>query len=83
MIPLSADAWYRFRFAEPRRVSRFHLDGVGEGQLVAIHRLDPDEETPGGELCRARVGPRGWVDLDEPLLVRPGRGFAVRGIPDD
>lgn len=78
MIPLHGEPWYRFRFAEPRWVMRFHLDGADRGQIAVIHHLEPDEQTPGKEFLRARVGPEGWVELTKPLLVQPGQGFAVR-----
>jgi hypothetical protein len=69
-MTLYADAHFTFRFAEARIVPRFHLEGVPPGTPVLVRALGT-----GASLARAAVGPGGWVELAEPLVVRPGEGF--------
>ena len=77
MIPLYHEAHFTFRFADERRVPRFHLEGIDAGRRVSVFRLDPETERPLDRIASAVVGDAGWVDLAEPLLVGPGRGFVV------
>ena len=77
MIPLYQDAWFTFRFAEDRRIPRFHLAGVPAGRAVVIHAADPATLRPLHVLGRAVAGADGWVDLPEPLIVRAGEVFVV------
>jgi hypothetical protein len=77
MLPLYRDPHFVFRFADDRIVPRFHLEGVGAGQLVAVYSLDPTGDVRAGPIARAIVGDGGWVDLQEALIVRAGGGFVV------
>jgi len=78
MLPLYRDPLFHFRFAEPRIIPRFHLEGVAAGRVVHIHRLHNNQ--PGEFLQPASVGLDGWVDLVEPLIVDAELGFCVRVI---
>lgn len=69
---LYADPHFTFRFAEARIVSRFHLAGVTAGTPVLVRAPGT-----GAVLARAVAGTGGWVELAEPLVVRPGGGFDV------
>ena len=73
MIPLHRDPFYRFPFADARRVDRFHLDGAEPGRAVTVLDLTTD-----AVLAAGTVGPGGWVTLPEPLAVAPGGGFRVQ-----
>ncbi|MFO0880813.1 MAG: hypothetical protein U0840_26075 [Gemmataceae bacterium] len=77
MIPLHRDRFFTFRFAEDRRVGRFHLEGVEAGSGLLVVRLDPVTGQPGELLARAVVGEGSWVELGEPMIVRAGGGFLV------
>ena len=80
MLPLYRDPHFTFRFADDRRVPRFHLAGVEPGTPVSVFALDPATGERGAVLAAAVVGLDGWVDLAEPLIVRAGGGFvAVSG----
>ncbi len=84
MIPLYHEAHFTFRFADARVIPRFHLDGLEAGRAVSVFRLDPVTERPLDLIATAVVGDGGWVDLTEPILVRPDHGFVViptRGTP--
>jgi hypothetical protein len=75
MLPLYEDPCFTFRFADDRIIFRFHLEGVEAGQQVSVFRIDPGT---GERLCllaTATVGEDGWVDLTEPIIVRPGDAF--------
>ena len=75
MLPLYRDLHFTFRFADDRIIPRFHLEGVGAGRRVAVHRIDPDSGERVGLLAMACVGDGGWVDLPEPITVRAGEAF--------
>jgi len=77
MTPLYRDRRFTFRFANDRRVDRFHLDGVAAGRRVAVHRLDAASGEPRERLAVARVGADGWVELRGPLVVLVGEGFVA------
>ena len=77
MLPLYRDPHFTFRFADDRRVPRFHLAGVEPGTPVRVFALDPASGAPGEPLATAVAGPGGWVDLDAPLIVRAGGGFVA------
>ena len=82
MTPLHHEPFFTFRFADDRRIDRFHLAGVAAGRRVAVFRLDP---ATGGRLDRitsATVGSGGWVDLADPLVVRAGEGFVAVPEPE-
>jgi hypothetical protein len=73
--PLYEDPWFTFRFAEDRRILRFHLEGVPAGVRVSVFRIDAGTGERRGLLATAAVGEGGWVDLPEPILVRAGEAF--------
>ncbi len=74
-MSLYEDPCFTFRFAEARIISRFHLDGVEAGRAVEVFRLDPGSGERSGLLATATVGEGGWVDLQEPIIVRAGEAF--------
>jgi len=80
MLPLHHDPHFTFRFADDRIIPRFHMPGVEAGRRVAVYRIDPDSGERLGLLATAGVGDGGWVDLQEPIIVRAGEAFiAVPG----
>jgi len=82
MIPLHEDPWFTFRFAEDRRIPRFHLDCVQAGQQVKVYKIDPGNGERLGLLATASVGEAGWVDLAEPIIVRTGDAFIAVPHPE-
>jgi len=81
MIPLHEDPWFTFRFADDRRIPRFHLEGVPAGAKVTVVAIDPVTDERREVLMTAVVGADGWVDLEAPLLVRAGEAFIVTPEP--
>ena len=81
MIPLHRDPHYTFRFADDRVIPGFHLEGVEAGRPVAVYRIDPDSGERLGLLATAGVGEGGWVDLQEPIIVRAGEAFIA--VPEE
>jgi hypothetical protein len=77
MLPLYEDPCFTFRFAEARIISRFHLEAVEAGRRVSVFRIDPDTGERLGLLATATVGEGGWVELDEPIMVRAGEAFVA------
>jgi hypothetical protein len=77
MRPLYEDPDFTFRFAEERIIPRFHLEGVEAGQRVSVFKIDPGTDERLGLLATATVGEGGWVDLQEPLIVRAGEAFVA------
>jgi hypothetical protein len=75
MIPLHRDPWFTFRFADDRLIPRFHLDGVEVGRRISVFRIDPDTGERLGLMATATVDEGGWVDLQEPIIVRAGQAF--------
>jgi hypothetical protein len=75
MISLYQDPHFTFRFADDRIIPRFHLEGVEAGRLVEVSRIDPSSGERLGLLATATVGEGGWVDLQEPIIVRAGEAF--------
>ncbi len=75
MIPLYRDPWFTFKFADDRIVSRFHLEGVEPGRVISVFKFDPVTEQRLGLLAHATVSDGGWVELDEPIVVRAGEAF--------
>ena len=75
MRPLYQDPWFTFRFADDRRIPRFHLEGVQTGQRVSVLRIDPATGERLGLLAMTTVGEGGWVELAEPISVRAGEAF--------
>ncbi len=77
MIPLQHHPWFTFRFADDRIISRCHLEGIPAGQRVSVFKIDPGSAERMGLLATATVGEGGWVDLDEPIIVRAGDAFVI------
>jgi len=77
MLPLYEDPGFTFRFADDRRIPRFHLEGVEAGRSVSVFRIDPGTGERLGLLTTATVGEAGWVDLREPIVVRAGEAFVA------
>jgi hypothetical protein len=75
MQPLYEDPWFTFCFADDRLIARFHLEGVEAGRRVSVFKIDPGTGERLGLLATATVGNGGWVDLDEPIIVRAGEAF--------
>ncbi len=75
MIPLFEDPWFTFRFADDRIIPRIRLEGVAPGRKISIHKIDPGTGERQGLLAKATVADDGWVDLDEPIIVRAGEAF--------
>jgi len=77
VIPLHHETDFTFRFAEPRVVGRFHLDGVALGTAVAVRRLASPGDVVGILLATAAVGAGGWVTVEPALRVDAANGFRV------
>jgi hypothetical protein len=75
MIPLHHELWFTFRFADDRRIPRFHLEGIEAGHRVSVFKIDPRTDERLELLTTATVGEEGWVDLDEPIIVKAGDAF--------
>jgi hypothetical protein len=78
VIPLYHEAHFTFRFADERRVLRFHLEGVEAGRRLSVFRLDPATERALDRIATAVVGDGGWVVLAEPTV---GGGNPASGRP--
>ena len=77
MFPLYRDPHFAFRFADDRLIPRFHLDGVGAGQRVDVFRADPTTGERLGLLTTGVASDGGWVDVEEPIIVRAGDAFVA------
>src|SRR5947209_11357512 len=77
MMPLYQDPWFTFRFAEDRIIPRFHLEGIEVGRQVSVFKMDPGTGERLGLLRTSKVGEGGWVDLNEPIIIRAGEAFIV------
>ena len=75
MIPLYEDPNFTFRFADNRIIPRFHLDGIEAGRRLSVFKIDPATGERLGLLTTATVGEGGWVDVDEPIIVKAGDAF--------
>ncbi len=75
MRPLYEDPCFTFRFADDRIITRFHLEGVEAGRQVAVFKIDSGSGERLGLLATETVGEGGWVDLQEPIIVRAGDAF--------
>lgn len=75
MLPLYHDPWFTFHFAEDRSIARFHLEGVEPGSAISVIKIDPESGERLGLLATATVGDDGWVELQQPIIVRAGEGF--------
>jgi hypothetical protein len=77
MLPLYRDPHYTVRFADDRIIPRFHLEGIDAGVRVSVFKMDPATGERLGLLPNGVVGEGGWLDLEEPIIVRAGEGFIV------
>jgi hypothetical protein len=75
MLPLYHDPHFTFRFADDRLIPRFHLKGVEAGRRVEVFKIDASSGERLDLLATANVGDGGWVDLQEPIIVRAGEAF--------
>ena len=75
MTPLYEDPYFTFRFADDRLIPRFHLEGVEAGRRISVFKIDPGTGERLGLLATANVGEGGWVDLQEPIIVRANEAF--------
>jgi hypothetical protein len=75
MLPLYRDPHFTFRFADDRIIPRLHLEGVQAGVRVSVFKMDPATGERLGLLATGMVGAGGWVDLEEPIIVRAGEAF--------
>ncbi len=75
MTPLYQAPWFTFHFAEDRIIPRFHLEGVEAGGQVSVFKIDARTGERLGLLATAIVGVGGWVDLNQPIIVRAGETF--------
>lgn len=74
-MTLYQDPWFTFRFAEARRITRFHLEGIAVGRSVAVFRIDSETLERREYLAEATVGEEGWVEVVEPIVVAAGDAF--------
>ena len=81
MLPLYSESHFTFRFADDRRIPRFHLEGVEAGRRVSVFRLDPVTGESLNLIALATTGEGGWVDLAEPIMMRAGEGFVA--VPEE
>jgi hypothetical protein len=77
MLPLYRDRHYTSRFAADRITPRFHLEGVKAGVRVSVFKFDATTGERLGLLTTGVVGEGGWVELEEPIIVRAGESFMV------
>ena len=75
MLPLYHGQQFTFRFGEARIIPRFHLEGIEAGRPISIFKIDPGTGERLNLLATATAGQGGWVDLDEPIIVRAGDTF--------
>ena len=75
MLPLYHDPHFTFRFADDRLIPRFHLKGVEPGRRVEVFKIDASTGERLDLLATATVDDGGWVDLQEPIIVRAGEAF--------
>jgi hypothetical protein len=81
MMPLYRESHFTFRFADDRRIARFHLEGVEAGRRVSVFLLDPVTGERLNLIASATTGEGGWVDLAEPIMMRAGEGFVA--VPEE
>ena len=81
MMPLYSESHFTFRFADDRRIPRFHLEGVEAGRRMSVFRLDPVTGERLGLIASTTAGEGGWVDLAEPIMMRAGEGFVA--VPEE
>jgi hypothetical protein len=77
MLPLYKDPYFTFRFDDDRLIPRFHLEDVVAGRRVSVFKIDPGTGKRLSLLATSTVGVGGWVDLQEPIIVRAGEVFVA------
>jgi len=77
MIPLYEDSQFTFRFADDRIIPRFHLEGIEAGRRVLVFRIDTVTGERLALLATATVSEKGWVDVDQPIVVSQGEAFVA------
>ena len=77
MLPIYHEPRFTFRFADDRIIPRFHLDDIAAGRRISVFRLDVGTGAYLDTIATATVGDGGWVELDEPIIMRAGQGFVV------
>jgi hypothetical protein len=83
MLPLFQDPQFTFRFGDDRIISRFHLEGVQADRQVSVFKIDPGTDKRLALLATAIVSDGGWVDLEEPIIMRAGEAFVAVPEPVD
>ena len=81
MIPLYHDPHFTFRFADDRIIPRFRLEGIEAGRRVSVFKIDPTTGERLGLLATGIVGDGGWIDLQEPIIVKAGEAFIAVADP--
>jgi hypothetical protein len=74
VIRLYHESHFTFRFNESRIIPCFHLEGIEAERKVSF---DPDTDERLDLMAVAIVGEGGWVNLSEPIIVKPGDAFIV------
>ena len=80
MLALHHESHFTFRFADDRLIPRFHLEGIQAGRQISVFMIDAVTQERLSLLATATVGEGGWVDLQEPIIMRAGEGFIA--VPD-
>ena len=79
--PLYEDPYFTFRFVDDRIIPRFHLEGIKVGRRVSVFKIDPTTGERLGLLATGIVGDGGWIDLQEPIIVKAGEAFIAVADP--
>jgi len=77
MLSLHEDPHFTFQFADDRIIPKFHLEDIEAGRRVSVFKIDAVTGERLGLLATAIVGEGGWVDLDQPIIVRAGDAFVA------
>ncbi len=83
MLRLYEDPGFTFRFADDRIIPRFHLEDAEPGRRVSIHMIERITGERLNLLATVLVGPRGWVELSEPIMVKAGDVWSVAELIDN
>jgi len=81
MLPLYRLPHFTFHFSEDRIIPRFHLEGIRAGRRVSVFKIDTESGEQLGLLAEAVVGKDGWVDLQEPIIIKAEETFIV--VPEE
>jgi hypothetical protein len=82
-MKLYEDPHFTFRFADDRIIHRFHVEGIEAGRRVSVFKINPGTSERLGLPATATVGEGGWVNLEEPIIVRAGEAFVAVPEPVD